>query len=591
MAENQNSGELQNPVATDLPEIDSPESLPANTGVEDYEHLLDDYSHFVPPAADEVLHGRVLKVNAKDVIVDFAYKSEGIVPIEQFQNADGQVTVKAGDQIDVMVDHSAERVEGYVTLSHEKAARVRMWEDLEKAFEEQSTLLGRVTGRVKGGMSVDVGLVAFMPGSQIDSRPLRNPDSLVGQDVPVKIVKLNRRRGNVVVSRRTAIEQEVTARRSVTLEHLHENAIVVGTVKNLTEYGAFVDLGGIDGLLHVTDMSHGRIGHPSEIMQPGDEVTVQILKYEPQKERISLGMKQLLPDPWEGIEERYPLSSHVIGRVVNVADYGAFVELEPGVEGLIHVSEMTWSRRMKHPSKVVKPNDQVETVVLEVHPKERRISLGLKQLEANPWSTIETRYSIGSVVEGRVRNMTDFGAFIEIEEGIDGLVHVSDLSWTKRVKHPSEILRKGSIAQAVILAIDAQAKRLSLGVKQLQPDAWETYFQTHNVNDVVHGRVCRLASFGAFVELAEGVEGLCHFSEVSGYSGRKTDPAPVEAGQEFDFKIIRMNEMEKKIGLSLKAVQDDEERARLDEYQRNASAATSRMESFRTAGDAGGSSE
>ncbi len=283
----------------------------------------------------------------------------------------------------------------------------------------------------------------------------------------------------MVVSRRAAVEQEVNERRTVTLEHLQEGAVVTGTVKNLTEYGAFVDLGGIDGLLHVTDMSHGRVAHPSEILQPGDQVTVQVLKYEPQKERISLGMKQLLPDPWENIEERYPVKSRVIGRVVNVADYGAFVELEPGVEGLIHVSEMTWSRRMKHPSKVVRPGDQVETVVLEVHPKERRISLGLKQLEANPWSTIEERYSIGSVVEGRVRNMTDFGAFIEIEEGIDGLVHVSDLSWTKRVKHPSEVLRKGSIAQAVILGIDAKAKRLSLGVKQLQPDAWETYFQNH----------------------------------------------------------------------------------------------------------------
>jgi len=439
--------------------------------------------------------------------------------------------------------------------------------------------------RVKGGMSVDVGLVGFMPGSQIDARPLRNPDALIGQDIPVKIIKLNRRRGNVVLSRRAAVEQEVTARRTVTLEHLQEGAVVTGVVKNLTEYGAFVDLGGIDGLLHVTDMSHGRVGHPSEIIQPGDEITVQILKFDPAKDRISLGMKQLLPDPWEGIQERYALQSRVIGRVVNVADYGAFVELEPGVEGLIHVSEMTWSRRMKHPSKVVKPGDQVEAVVLDVHPNERRISLGLKQLEANPWSTIEERYSVGSVVEGRVRNMTDFGAFIEIEEGIDGLVHVSDLSWTKRVKHPSEILRKGSIAQAVILAIDSKAKRLSLGVKQLQPDAWESYFQTHNVNDLAHGRVCRLASFGGFVELAEGVEGLCHFSEVPGYSGRKSDPAPLTVGEEHDFKIIRMNELEKKIGLSLKAVQDDEERNRLEDYQRQAAAATSRIEKFRT-GDA-----
>jgi small subunit ribosomal protein S1 len=589
MAEDQNSGALAQPTPPELEASDSGQSFAEALAAEDYEHLLDDYSHFVPPAENELLHGRVLKVTSKDVIVDFAYKSEGIVPLEQFRNAAGEITVKAGDTIDVMVDHTVERVEGYVTLSHDKAARLRVWDDLEKAFEQQLTISGRVTGRVKGGMSVDVGLLAFMPGSQIDARPLRNPDSLVGKDIPVKIVKLNRRRGNVVVSRRMAVEQEVTARRTVTLEHLQDGSVVTGVVKNLTEYGAFVDLGGIDGLLHVTDMSHGRIGHPSEIMQPGDEVTVQVLKFEPQKERISLGMKQLLPDPWEGIEARYPVHSKVIGRVVNVADYGAFVELEAGVEGLIHVSEMTWSRRMKHPSKVVKPGDQVEAVVLEVHPKERRISLGLKQLEANPWSTIAERYSIGSVVEGRVRNMTDFGAFIEIEEGIDGLVHVSDLSWTKRVKHPSEILRKGSIAQAVILGIDAQAKRLSLGVKQLQPDAWESYFQNHNVNDLVHGRVCRIASFGAFVELAEGVEGLCHFSEVPGYGGRKSDPAPLAVGEEHDFKIIRMNELEKKIGLSLKAVQDDEERNRLEDYQRLASA-TARGENFRTASESGGGS-
>ena len=551
---------------------------------EDYEHLLDDYSHFVPPAEDELLEGRVLKVTAKDVIVDFSYKSEGIVPLEQFQNAAGEVTVQPGDVIDVMVDHQAERVEGYVTLSHRKAARLRVWTDLEKAFEAQLTILGRVLGKVKGGMSVDVGITAFMPGSQVDTRPLRNLDQLIGQDVPVKIIKLNRRRGNVVVSRRSAVEQDVTERRIVTMEHLQEGAVVTGTVKNLTEYGAFINLGGIDGLLHVTDMSHGRVGHPSEIMQPGDEITVQVLKYDPLKERISLGMKQLMPDPWENIEERYPVQSRVIGRVVNVADYGAFVELEPGVEGLIHVSEMTWSRRMKHPSKLVKPDDQLEAVVLEVHPKERRISLGLKQLEANPWSTIEQRYSIGSVVEGRVRNMTDFGAFIEIEEGIDGLVHVSDLSWTKRVKHPSEVLRKGSITQAVILGIDAQSKRLSLGVKHLQPDAWETYFQKHNINDLVHGKICRLSSFGAFVELAEGVEGLCHFSETPGYSGRKGDPAPVAIGQESDFKIIRMNEQEKKIGLSLKAVLEAGETNRLNDYQKHAAAATLRMDSFRTAG-------
>jgi small subunit ribosomal protein S1 len=549
-----------------------------NQGVPDsYEEMLDDYSHFAPPAADEVLQGTILSLTAKDVIVDFGYKSEGLVPIEQFQGPGGEVTVRPGDVVDVMIDHS-DQVEGYVLLSHTRAARLRVWDNLEKAYEEQLVVSGRVLGRVKGGLEVDVGVTAFMPGSQADSRPLRNLDSLVGQDVPVKIVKLNRRRGNVVVSRKLAVDEEIHERKSATLDHIQEGAVISGVVKNLAEYGAFVDLGGIDGLLHVTDVSWGRIGHPSEVLHPGDEITVKVLKFDRDKERVSLGMKQLEPDPWESVVERYPVNSRVLGRVVNVTDYGAFVEIEPGIEGLIHISEMTWSRRMKHPSKVVKPNDQVEAVVLEVHPKERRISLGLKQLEPNPWTTIDTRYSVGSVVEGRVRNMTDFGAFIEIEEGIDGLVHVSDLSWTKRVKHPSEVLKKGQTIQAVILAIDSAAHRLSLGVKQLQPDAWESFFQTHQVGDTVQGKVCRLASFGAFVELAEGVEGLCHFSEVPGYTGKRGAEPPLAAGQEFAFKIVKMSEAEKKIGLSLRAAVDDEEKTRLGDYQRHAAAATSTIE-------------
>jgi small subunit ribosomal protein S1 len=562
MAVDQNSGKLEPPVQSNS---------------EDYEHLLDDYSHFVPPGEGEVLEGRVLKVTPLEVIVDFGYKSEGLVPIEQFRGPAGEVQVQPGDVIDVMIDHGQE-VEGYILLSHERAARIRIWDNLEKAYGEQLIISGRVLGRVKGGLSVDVGVKSFMPGSQVDPRPVRNLDSFIGQDIPVKIIKLNRRRGNVVVSRKLAVEQEASERKSVTLEHLEEGAVVTGVVKNLTDYGAFIDLGGIDGLLHVTDMSYGRVAHPSEMLHPGDEVTVKVLKFDRVKERVSLGLKQLEPDPWEGVAQRFPVNSRVVGRVVNVTDYGAFVELEPGVEGLIHVTEMTWSRRMKHPAKVVSPGDQVEAVVLDVHPKERRISLGLKQLEANPWTTIADRYSVGSVVEGRVRNMTDFGAFVEIEEGIDGLVHVSDLSWTKRVKHPSEILKKGQVVQAVILSIDAKAHRLSLGIKQLQPDAWERFFQTHNVNDMVHGRVVRLAGFGAFVELAEGVEGLCHFSEVPGYSGRKSEAPAISVGQESDFKIIKMNEAEKKIGLSLKAVTDDEERARLEDYQRQAAAATTTIE-------------
>jgi small subunit ribosomal protein S1 len=558
--------------------VDQNDGQVDQTVPENYEHLLEDYSHFAPPAADEVLQGTVLSVTAKDVIVDFGYKSEGLVPIDQFQTRTGEITVHKGDVIDVMIEHG-EQPEGYVLLSHTRAARLRIWDNLDKAYQDQLVISGHVLGRVKGGLAVDVGIKAFMPGSQADPRPVHNLDSLVGQDIPVKIIKLNRRRGNVVVSRKMAVEEEINVRKHATLEHLAEGAVVTGVVKNLTDYGAFIDLGGIDGLLHVTDMSYGRVTHPSEILHVGQEITVKVLKFDRSKERVSLGIKQLEPDPWDTVAERYPLNGKVIGRVVNVTDYGAFVELEAGVEGLIHISEMTWSRRMKHPSKVVKPGDQVEAVILEVHPRERRISLGLKQLEPNPWTTIDSRYSVGSVVEGRVRNMTDFGAFIEIEEGIDGLVHVSDLSWTKRVKHPSEVLKKGQIVQAVILNIDSSSHRLSLGIKQLQPDAWESYFQNHQIGDTVHGRVCRLASFGAFVELAEGVEGLCHFSEVPGYSGRRgAEEPPLSIGQEFDFKIIKMSEAEKKIGLSLRALADDEEKTRLEDYQRQAAAATTTIE-------------
>ena len=544
----------------------------------DYEQLIDDYSHFAPPHDGELLQGRVVKVHPTDVIVDFGYKSEGLVPIEQFAQPDGSVHVQVGDLIDVMIDRQGPPPEGYILLSHQKASRLRSWDNLEKAHRDGLVVLGRVTGRIKGGFSVDVGVPAFMPGSQIDVRPTHNLDSFLGQDIPVKVVKLNRRRGNVVVSRKLAVEEEQHVRKSAALQVLEEGAIVTGTVKNLTEYGAFIDLGGIDGLLHVSDMSYGRVNHPSEIVNAGDSITVKVLKFDRDKERISLGLKQLVPDPWETIEERYPSKSRVIGRVVSVTDYGAFIELEPGVEGLIHISEMTWSRRMKHPNKVVKVGDQVESVVLEVKPKDRRVSLGIKQLEADPWTTVADRYAIGSVVEGRVRKLTEFGAFIEIEEGIDGLVHISDLSWTKRVKHPSEVVKKGQLVQAVILNIDAPNRRLSLGVKQLQPDAWESFFRAHQVGDVVRGRVCRAVNFGAFVELAPGVEGLCHRSEIPGASDRRSDESPLPIGEEMDFKVVKLNEAEKKIGLSMRALTDDEERTRLEDYQRQAAAATMTIE-------------
>ena len=562
----------------------SPE-MPASVEEADYEHLLEDYSHFAPPTDGELLTGHVLKVTAKDVIVDFGYKSEGIVPIEQFPQSDGKPSVQPGDAIDVMIDRSGVKPEGYILLSHEKAARLRAWDNLEKAQTEGLVLSGRVVERTKGGLHVDVGILAFMPASQIDVRPPRHVDSLVGKDIPVKILKLNRHRGNVVVSRKMAIEEDVNARREAALSGIAEGSVVTGTVKNLTEYGAFIDLGGVDGLLHVSDMSHGRVAHASEIVNVGDEVTAKVLKFDRSSGRISLGLKQLIPDPWSNIEERYPGAGRVIGRVVSVTDYGAFVELEPGVEGLIHISEMTWSRRMKHPGKLMNVGDQVEAVVLEVKPKDRRISLGIKQLEADPWTTVASRYSIGSVVEGRVRKVSDFGVFIEIEEGIDGLVHISDLSWTARVKHPSEVLKKGQISQAVILNIDAPNRRLSLGIKQLQPDAWESMFLSHHVGDLVHGRVCRAAAFGVFVELAPGVEALCHRSEIPLAPGRRPEDPFLPIGSEYDFKIVKMSEAEKKIGLSLRAVSDDEERQRLEDYKRQAAAATAGMEGIVHSGE------
>ncbi len=545
---------------------------------EDYEHLIEDYSHLAPPSEGELLQGRVVKVTPQEVIVDFGYKLEGLVPGEQVYQPDGTVPFKPGDPIDVMIDRSGPQPEGYVLLSFSKASRLRIWDNLEQAMRDQLLVSGRVTERTKGGLMVDVGVPAFMPGSQVDLRPIHDLDQFLNQDIPVKVLKINRRRGNVVVSRKLAIEEELKARKHTAIEHLAEGAVVTGTIKNLTEYGAFVDLGGIDGLLHVSDMSHGRVNHPSEVVHVGDEVTVKILKFDREKERISLGIRQLTPDPWETLPARCPAGGRIVGRVMSVTDYGAFVEIEPGVEGLIHISEMTWSRRMKHPSKVVKAGDQVEAVVLEVKVRDRRVSLGIKQLEADPWTTVGARYAIGSVVEGRVRKLTDFGAFLEIEDGVDGLVHVSDLSWTKHVKHPSEFLKKGQMMQAVILSIDAPNRRLSLGVKQLQPDAWESFFRSHEVGDLVRGRVCRTAAFGMFVELAPGVEALCHKSEIPAMPDKGAGENALPIGAEYDFKIIKMNETEKKIGLSLRAVAEDEERTRLEDYQRQAAAATMTIE-------------
>jgi small subunit ribosomal protein S1 len=544
---------------------------------ESYEQLLDDYSHLAPPGEGEVLHGHVLQVLPQGVIVDVGLKLEGVVPLPQVSSPDGQVMVQPGDEIEVMVDRRRQPViEGYLALSHERASKIRAWDNLEQAYRENLTIAGRVLGRVKGGLSVDVGVTAFMPSTQVDIRPVHNLESFVGQDIAVKVVKLNRRRENVVVSRKAALEDDVNARKLALLGTIEEGAIVTGVVKNLTEYGAFVDLGGIDGLLHVSDISHGRVAHPSQVLQVGQEITVKVLKFDRDKERISLGLKQVTPDPWQSVMERYLPGMRVIGRVVSITDYGSFVELEPGVEGLIHISEMTWSRRMKHPSKVVKVGDMVESVVLEVKPKERRISLGIKQLEPDPWTTVDQRYAVGSVVEGRVRKLSEFGAFVEIEEGIDGLVHISDLSWTKRVQHPSEMLKKGQIVQAVILNIDSANRRLSLGVKQLQPDAWESFFRDHYVGDIVKGKPSRAVNFGVFVELAPGVEGLCHNSEIPPELREQNPPLPI--GREMTFKIIKMNEAERRIGLTVVSPAADQERLRLEDYHRQASEATHGIE-------------
>ncbi len=517
-----------------------------------------------PTDDHNVIKGTVINITPTHVVVDIGNKTDGMVPIAQATDRDGNVKFKPGDSIDVMLDRG-EREEGYILLSHEKASKLKVWDDIEKAYNEKSAITGHVTERVKGGLNVEIhGVKAFLPGSQVDSKPVRNLDAYKGQDIEVRIVKLNKKRGNVVVSRKEILDEVNAGKKEETLKHLEEGAVLTGTVKNLTEYGAFVDLGGLDGLLHITDMSWGRLTHPRDLVHVGDEIHVKVLKFDKEKQRVSLGFKQLSPDPWVDAAERYPVGAHVKGRVLSVTDYGAFIELEQGIEGLVHVSEMSWSKRTKHPSKLVQTGTEVEAVVLNVNPTERRISLGLKQLETNPWESLHNKYPVGATVEGRVRNLTDFGAFIEIEDGIDGLVHVSNMSWTKRIKHPSEVMKKGDKITAQILAIEPENRRLSLGIKQLQPDVWETFFATHRIGDVVHGKVLRTAAFGAFVEISEGIEGLCHNSEATDETGK---PMKLEAGFEHDFKIVKMTPEEKKIGLSIRAVGEEASRQEVEDYK------------------------
>jgi len=545
----------------------------ASSGSDDFAAALHSFETETEEAVgdDHVIKGTVIKLTATHVVVDIGAKSEGMAPIAEILDHEGNPRFKPGDEIDVMRD-KGETEEGYINLSHLKAQRLRSWDEIERAYNEKKPIKGVVVERIKGGLTIDInGARAFLPGSQVDLRPIRNLDGMKGQTMEVAIIKLNKKRGNIVVSRKQLLEEEQNEKRGKTLEHLEEGSILTGIVKNLTEYGAFVDMGGLDGLLHITDMSWGRLTHPRDLVNVGDQIQVKVLKYDKDKQRVSLGFKQLTPDPWLDAEARYPVGAHVHGRVISVTDYGAFVELEQGIEGLVHVSEMTWSKRMKHPSKLVNVNDEVDCVVLSVNPTERRISLGMRQLASNPWDSLHDKYPVGATVEGRVRNLTEFGAFIEIEDGIDGLVHVSNLSWTTRVKHPSEVLKKGDKVKAVILAIEPDKRRLSLGVKQMQPDVWDSFFAQHRIGDIVHGKILRVANFGAFVEIAEGIEGLCHNSEAVDGNGQ---PMHLEPGAEYDFKIIKMNQEEKKVGLSIKAVGEEASRQEVESYKQPSSSSS-----------------
>jgi small subunit ribosomal protein S1 len=495
----------------------------------------------------EVVHGRVVEVRDSEVLVDIGYKSEGTIPIEEFRHG---TLPKAGEEIEVYLE-SKEDNEGLIVLSKDKADKIKVWDAISGAHDSGTPVEGRVVEVVKGGLAVDVGVRAFLPGSQVDLRPVKNLGSLVGQSIRAKVIKLNRRRGNVVLSRRAVLEEEREEKKKHTLSVLAEGMVLTGTVKNITDYGAFIDLGGIDGLLHVTDMSWGRIGHPSEIFQIGDQVEVVVLHFDPATGRVSLGYKQKSSDPWADVDQRYPVGSKVKGRIVSLTNYGAFVELEPGVEGLVHVSEMSWTRRVRHPSKLVNVGDPVEVMVLEANKATKRISLGMKQVEVDPWATIDERYQLGMRVQGKVRNLTDFGAFVELEPGVDGLLHISDMSWTRNLGHPSEILKKGQTIETQILNVDKENKRISLGLKQIQPDPWESVTQRYPMGSRVTGRVVRLTDFGAFVELEPGVDGLLHISQMSNRPIGSPSEI-VNVGDELTLMVIRVDPNERRIGLSLK---------------------------------------
>ena len=543
--------------AQDAADVDALDAAADGESIDpaEYARLLDLYdSSFRNISEGEVIEGTVLKVSSSEVIVDVGYKSEGIIAISEFLNEQGEVAVQPGDTVDVLLERTEDR-EGHVVLSREKAEKMKIWDEVEKAYADRRVVIGRVIERIKGGVAVDIGVRAFLPGSQIDVRPVRNLDALKGQELRMRVIKVNKKRGNIVLSRKALLEEENAEKKKDTLASIAEGKVMQGVVKNLTDYGAFIDLGGIDGLLHVTDMSWGRAQQPSELFKVNDDVEVIVLKYDAATERVSLGYKQLHDDPWGSAAERYPVGQRVQGKVVSLADYGAFIELEPGVEGLIHVSEMSWSKRVKHPSKLLSVGDAVESMVLGVDPEARRISLGLKQIEANPWRELAERYPVGSRIRGTVRNLTEFGAFVEVEEGIDGLIHISDMSWSKRLAHPSDVLKKGDEVEAMVLNVDPDSQRLSLGLKQLATDVWDAFFSGHKVGDVVEGKVVRATSFGAFVELAEGIEGLIHVSEFDGEQGGQEE---VKVDETIRMRIIKLSPDERKIGLSIRALKSDD---------------------------------
>ncbi|WP_374001434.1 30S ribosomal protein S1 [Bdellovibrio bacteriovorus] len=551
--------------------------VPANPGILNAKSEKGDFDSLFEASMKEqdfkvgdVVTGSVVEVQSDYVLVDINYKSEGLIAINEFRIVDGVREVKAGDKVEVLIDR-IENENGMIVLSKDKADMLRAWTDISKAAENEEVIEGTVVAKVKGGLSVDIGVKAFLPGSQIDLRPVRNMDVYLGKKFKFKVIKFNKKRGNIVLSRRALLEEERDSLRSQTLDTMAEGSVVTGVVKNITDYGAFIDLGGMDGLLHITDMSWGRVKHPSEMLNVGDEIQVKVLKYDKEKERVSLGMKQLHADPWESVKASYPPGTKLKGKVVSLAEYGAFVELGEGIEGLIHVSEMSWTKRVKHPSQIVAVDQEVEVVVLEVDTENRRISLGMKQLQANPWVEMKESYPPGTIIEGEVKSVTDFGIFIGIEEGIDGLVHISDFSWTKRVNHPSEMFAKGQKVRAVVLGVDIENERFSLGIKQLESDPWANIESKYAIGTQHDVKVTKTADFGAFVELESDIEGLIHISELTTEKINSVEDF-IKAGQSVKAEVISIDKDARKIGLSAKLVKLRESKADVDDYVKKATA-------------------